>query len=248
MITEKRICDQAFLVFTTVLLVILYLKVATHEGLALDGSAGILHLANTEDIKFLRGREFEEFVNQIGAVLLLKSNLVVSMQLLSYVLGISVFGIPTAIWIYSLRLSLNESFKFTLIFFAVIVQILFSSSFFLPSMLSNAVGLLIIVLASSSRELTRTQIALFISLSILSVRLYETMLAFSLIALVVLFLQSRNGRNIMSNSARNVIVSILLCSVLSSASGLIAPVSSENLESGLNVGAIFSILRLASSL
>ena len=180
MINEQRIRDKTFLVFTTVLLVILYLKVAAHQGLALDGSAGMLHLVNTEEINFLRGREFEEFVNQIGAVLLLKSNILVSMQLLSYVLGISVFGIPTATWIYTLRLSINESFKFLMIFFAVIVQILFSSNFFLPSMLANAVGLLIVVLASSSRQLTRTQIVLFIGLSVFSVRLYETMLVFSL--------------------------------------------------------------------
>lgn len=179
MIIEQRIRDKTFLVFTIVLLVILYLKVATHQGLALDGSAGILQLANTEEIKFLRGREFEEFVNQIGALLLLKSNVLVSMQLLSYFLGISVFGIPTAIWIYTLRLSINESFKFLMIFFAVTVQILFSSNFFLPSMLANAVGLLIVVLASSSRQLTRNQIVFFICLSVFSVRLYETMLVFS---------------------------------------------------------------------
>ena len=100
MINEQRIRENTFLIFTTTLLVVLYLRVATHQGLALDGSAGILQLASTEEIKFFRGREFEEFINQIGAVLLLKSNLLVSMQFLSYVLGISVFGIPTAIWIY----------------------------------------------------------------------------------------------------------------------------------------------------
>lgn len=131
MIIEQRIRDKTFLVFTTVLLVILYLKVAAHQGLALDGSAGMLHLVNTEEVKFIRGREFEEFVNQIGTVLLLKSNVLVSMQLLSYVLGVSVFGIPTAIWIYTLRLSINESFKFLMIFllssYRFFFQVIFST-------------------------------------------------------------------------------------------------------------------------
>lgn len=107
-------------------------------------------------------------------------------------------------------------------------------------MLANAVGLLIVVLASSSRQLTRTQIILFIVLSVFSVRLYETMLVFSLITLCILFVRSRNGRNVMSNSTRNVIGFVLLCSALSSASGLVAPVSSENLQSGFDLGAIFS--------
>lgn len=44
----------------------------------------------------------------------------------------------------------------------------------------------------------------------------------------------------MSNSTRNVIGFVLLCSALSSASGLVAPVSSENLQSGFDLGAIFS--------
>jgi hypothetical protein len=68
MSNEQRVRDRTLLVFTTVLLIILYLRVATHQGLALDGSAGILSLASTEEIKFLRGREFEEFINQIGSI------------------------------------------------------------------------------------------------------------------------------------------------------------------------------------
>jgi hypothetical protein len=213
------------------------MRVFTHSGLALDGSAGILGLVLNEEIQFIRGREFEEFLNQAPTVILIKAG-ISSITSASYLLGITVFGIPTALWIYSLKLSIVNNFRFFLVLVAVLTQVLFSSNFFLPSMLANAVGLLIVLLLTNEKNLSQFQIWLLLGLVILAIRLYETMMLFSLAGILLSFFAIRRKALITPIKFQLIILICLIASLLSSAHSLLFPVHQANLVAGIDLNTV----------
>jgi hypothetical protein len=229
--------ELIFYLFSSLLIVVFLIRVMTHQGLALDGSAGILGLVLSEEIQFIRGREFEEFLNQAPTVLLIKAG-ISSITYASYLLGITVFGIPTALWIYSLKLSMNSNLRFLLVLIAVLTQVLFSSNFFMPSMLANAVGLLIILLLTNVKNLSWPQIWLLMGLVTLAIRLYETMMLFSLLGILLSFFAMRRKVLIMPMKLQVIVMGGLVLSLLSSAHGLLYPVHKKNLESGIDLTTI----------
>ena len=87
--------NPVFVTFSLLIVTVFFIRLITHEGLALDGSAGILKMMYGEKINFIRGREFEELINNIPVLLLIKSGLASSVQDVSYVIGATIFGIPT---------------------------------------------------------------------------------------------------------------------------------------------------------
>lgn len=236
---SKNLCKRELIyyLFSTLLIAVYIMRVFTHSGLALDGSAGILGLVINEEIQYIRGREFEEFLNQAPTVLLIKAG-ISSITSASYLLGLTVFGIPTALWIYSLKLSMVNNFRFFLVLVAVLTQVLFSSNFFLPSMLANAVGLLIVLLLVSEENLSRSQSWLLLGLAVVAIRLYETMMLFSLLGIVITIVAMRKKEMIIPVRFKLATLLALCASLLSSAHGLLYPVHQANLGSGIDLNTI----------
>jgi hypothetical protein len=159
-------------------------------------------------------------------------------QDVSYVIGATVFGIPTMLWIYSIKITLSNVFKNLLVIVTILTQILFSSNFFLPSMLANSVGLLLVVLLCKEEPLTKFEVFLCLSLAFASIRLYETMVAFSIIGLALLFFEYQRKNLGISKFVHFMLIFLLAASAVSSLNGLLNPVIPQNLESGISLSTI----------